>query len=51
MEVFKKIWAYLTFKKSTREGNSYLKMMHGINKISIFMALIAFTVLIIKCAK
>ena len=50
MEVIKKIWGYLTFKKNTGEG-SFLKSMHVINKISIFMFLIAMIVLIVKLTR
>lgn len=50
MTVLKKIWAYLTFdKKSTSSnGNVNLKMMHGINRISIAMFLIALVIMFFK---
>lgn len=50
MEVFKKILAYLSFKKSDPETNSNfsLKAMHGINKISILMFLAAVIFLILR---
>ncbi|MEK9601288.1 MAG: DUF6728 family protein [Bacteroidota bacterium] len=47
MEVLKKIFSYLTFKKDTGEG-SFIKSMHIINKISILTFLIAIVILIIK---
>jgi len=39
MEVLKKIWGYLTFKKQDGPKSFNLKVMHGINKISIFLFL------------
>jgi hypothetical protein len=50
MEIWKKIFGYLTFKKrDPNDPNSFnLRMMHGINKISIFMFLIGVIVLIVK---
>lgn len=50
MEVLKKIWGYLTFKKNTGSG-SFLKSMHIINKVSIFMFLIAMVILIVKLTR
>ena len=47
MEVLKKIFSYLTFKKDTGEG-SFIQSMHIINKISILTFLIAIVILIIK---
>jgi hypothetical protein len=48
--IWKKIWSYLSFKKQDAEGkeNFNLRMMHGINRISILMFLIAMIVLIIR---
>lgn len=48
--LFKKLWAYLTFNKSENNshGNFNLKMMHGINRISIFVFLIALVIMIFK---
>lgn len=53
MEVWKKILGYITFKKRDPEEpqNFNLKMMHGINKVSIIMFLIGIVVLIIKLSK
>ena len=48
MEVIKKIISYLTFRQQDTKGNKYLGMMHGINKISILMALIGVIVLVIR---
>jgi hypothetical protein len=52
--MFKKIWSYLTFKKQPefeQADKSYLKMMHGINRISILMFLIGMVVVIIKIVR
>ena len=52
MEVWKKIVSYVTFRKQespTGEEKSFnLKAMHTINKISLFMFLIAIVVLIFR---
>ena len=50
MEVFKKIIAYITFRKPDPDApnNFNLRMMHGINKISILMFLVGIIILIIK---
>ncbi|MDX2248755.1 MAG: DUF6728 family protein [Bacteroidia bacterium] len=52
MEVLKKLYAYLTFKKPDPDAptSGYLTIMHGINKISIFMFLIAIIIWIFKVA-
>jgi len=50
MEVLKKIFGYITFKKQD-EGettNFNLKTMHVINKISILVFLLAITFLIVR---
>ena len=51
MEVWKKVLGYLTFRKpGPDEPSSFnLKMMHGINKVSIFMFLIAIIIMVVKC--
>jgi hypothetical protein len=52
--MLKKIWSYITFKKQEdfgQEDKSYLKMMHGINRISILMFLIGIVIVIIKALK
>lgn len=51
MEFLKKIWSYLTFSRSNKTDNSYLKMMHGINRLSLLMALVAMIVLVVKCSR
>ncbi|MCB9251035.1 MAG: hypothetical protein H6605_01075 [Flavobacteriales bacterium] len=52
MEILKKIWSYITFRKDPgSEGNKNLKMMHGINKISILIFLIGIVVLLFKCSR
>lgn len=52
MEVLKKIYGYLTFKKPDPDApqSGYLSIMHGINKISIFMFLVAIVIWIFKVA-
>jgi hypothetical protein len=50
MEVLKKIFGYLTFKKDTGEG-SFLKSMHLINKLSLLMFLVSIIYLIIKITR
>jgi hypothetical protein len=50
-EIFNKIWGYITLKKDTENpDNVNIKMMHGINKISLIMFLFALVVLIVKCS-
>lgn len=52
--MFKKIWSYITFKKQPELGgpdNKYLKMMHGINRISILMFLVGVIIVIVKILK
>lgn len=46
---WKKIWEYLTLKKQTGETNINLRMMHGINKISIFLFLFCIIVMVYRC--
>jgi len=49
MEVLKKIWNYLSFSnKNEDNGSLNLRFMHGINKISIFMFLMAVIFLIVR---
>ncbi len=50
MEVWKKIIGYITFRKPNPEDPTSfnLKVMHGINKISIFMFLICLIILMVK---
>ncbi|MFM6984101.1 MAG: DUF6728 family protein [Chitinophagaceae bacterium] len=38
-------------ERQTNGNNSYLRMMHGINRISIFMFLIGMIIVIIKILK
>ncbi|MEZ4803993.1 MAG: DUF6728 family protein [Bacteroidia bacterium] len=52
--MFKKIWSYITFQKQPDMGNedkSSLRLMHGINRISILMFLIGMVIVIIKIFK
>ncbi len=50
MEVFNKILGYLLFRKKAKDAPSSinLSLMHGINRISIFMFLIGMILLAIK---
>jgi hypothetical protein len=49
MGVFGKILSYITFRRQNVHKRDYnLKMMHGINRISIFMFLLAIIVMIIR---
>jgi hypothetical protein len=49
--IFKKIWDYLTFKKQDSNGSTNLKMMHGINRISLLMFLVAVVVMVVRCLR
>lgn len=51
--IFRKLLSYLMFWKSQesadgKKPSSYLRMMHGINKISILMFLLAMIYMIYK---
>lgn len=50
MGVWKQIGEYLFIKKKdpNRPDSSFVRYMHGINRISIFMFLIAVIIIIIK---
>jgi hypothetical protein len=51
--IIKKFVSYITFWKKPAPGDPHsfnLKMMHGINKISILMFLIGVIIMIIKFA-
>ncbi len=50
MEILNKIWSYLTFKKQDGPRNLNIRMMHGINKISIFMFLAAVLYMVYRFA-
>lgn len=47
-DFFNKIVEYLTFRKN-EQTDGYLKQMHIMNKISIFMFLVGIIVLINRC--
>ncbi|MEY4003448.1 MAG: hypothetical protein RIT07_1490 [Bacteroidota bacterium] len=49
--IVKKLISYLTFRKQEGPKSSYLKMMHGINRISILMFLIAVIVMLVRFCK
>ena len=49
MGIFGKMVSYITFRKQNVAKHDYnLKMMHGINRISIFMFLIALIIMVIR---
>jgi hypothetical protein len=50
MNPFRKLLAYITFdkKENDSKGNANLFLMHGINRISIFMFLIAVIIIIYR---
>ncbi len=50
MSVWRKLLAYITFnsKENASKGNANLFLMHGINRISIFMFLIAVVIIIVR---
>jgi hypothetical protein len=52
--MLKKIWSYISFKKQPefgQEDKSYLRMMHGINRISILMFIVGIIVVLLKILK
>jgi hypothetical protein len=49
--ILKKFLSYLTFRKQEGPKSSYLKMMHGINRISILMFLVAVIVMLVRFCK
>jgi len=50
MEILKKFLSYIRWKKEKGvEKNLNLRLMHGINKISILMFIIAMIILVTKC--
>ncbi|MFN5217531.1 MAG: DUF6728 family protein [Sphingomonadales bacterium] len=49
--IIKKLVSYLTFRKQEGPSSSYLKMMHGINRISILMFLVAVVVMLVRFCK
>lgn len=46
--IFKKIWSYITFRKQPGEKNLNTRLMHGMNRISILMFLVAMIVIIVR---
>lgn len=46
-EVIDKIIGYLTFRKDKAEG-SFVKSMHFINKLTLFIFLVAMIILVMK---
>lgn len=52
MGIWRKFKDYLLFRKDKENAdNQYIRMMHGMNKISIFMFLIATVILLVKCVR
>jgi len=50
MEILKKFLSYIRWKKDKgAEKNFNLRMMHGINKLSILMFIIGMIIVVIKC--
>lgn len=49
--IFKKIWSYLSFQKQDGPKNTNIKIMHGINRISLLMFLGAVIVMVVRCLK
>lgn len=49
--IIKKLVSYITFRKQEGPSSSYLKMMHGINRISILMFLVALVVMLVRFCK
>jgi len=47
--IFQKLISYLTFRKQTEVKNTFnLRMMHGMNRISILMFAIALIVILVR---
>ena len=47
--IFQKLISYLTFRKQTEAKSTFnLRMMHGMNRISILMFVIALIVIIVR---
>ncbi|MCC7297951.1 MAG: hypothetical protein IT244_06410 [Bacteroidia bacterium] len=49
--IFKKFWSYITFQKQDGPKNSNVRLMHGINRISILMFLFAIVVMVVRCLR
>lgn len=49
--IFRKIWSYLTFQKQEGPKSTNLKVMHGINRISLLMFLMAVIVMVVRCLR
>lgn len=50
--IIRKFLSYLTFRRQDGPKSSYLSMMHGINRISILMFLVALVVMVVRfCVK
>jgi hypothetical protein len=49
--VFKKILSYITFKKQEDTQNSNIRLMHGINRISILMFLCGVIYMVVRFLK
>ena len=54
MKILKKIWWYITFQKDPNEKTTkdgYLKNMHFINRITIYMFILAIIIILFKIIK
>lgn len=52
LSILKKLWAYLTLRRDKEfANNKNLRMMHGINKISLFLFLFAIIYLIVRIVR
>jgi len=49
--IIRKFISYLTFRKQDGPKSSYLSMMHGINRISILIFLVAVVVMLVRFCK
>jgi hypothetical protein len=49
--ILRKFWNYLTFQKQEGPKNTNIRIMHGINRISILMFLGAVIVMVVRCLK
>lgn len=52
MEIWRKFLQYLKLEKDKQHpDNTSIKLMHGMNKISLMMFVVAIVVLIVKCVR
>lgn len=48
MEIINKFWDYIRFKRNPKGLSTNLKLMHGINRISLVMFAIAMVILALR---